>query len=462
MISRRSFLKTGIYAAAGFSACVQKCGNGPKVLVIGAGVAGLAAARTLHDSGLVEVTVLEARERIGGRIWTDRGFEGFPAELGASWIHGTVKNPVHEFAIAEKIGLSNTQNRAMPDAFDHQGKHFSAHQQEQMYALFETIRTAAYENQQRLTQGKDVSLGSALEGELRRRKLSPEIRSQQKHLIAVEIENEYAEDASRLSLRSWDRVRWFSGDDMLVPQGYDLIPRALARNLDVRTSMPVRKIEYAGNGVSAFTQNGKTFHADYAIVTLPLGVLKKGSVAFSPALPHAKRLAIARLGMGNFNKLYLKFDRVFWPEHTTWIEYFGNDSGHWPMFLNLKKTHGQPALVGFVVGDKALALEKLGNEAVTDSALKILRLLYGQQVPPPRSSFFTRWSSDQYALGAYSCIPPGVQANDLDVVGAPIDDKLFFAGEATSRQDYGTVHAAYTSGRRAATEIRASCSRVLA
>ena len=184
-------------------------------------------------------------------------------------------------------------------------------------------------------------------------------------------------------------------------------------------------------------------------------ILKKGNVIFSPQLPTRKVQAIQNLGMGVFDKVYLRFADRFWSREPTWFEYIGENPKAWPMFLNIWKFNEQPILAAFNVGAFAQSLERQTDRDVINGAMTVLRTIYGKNTPEPIAAKVTRWGSDPYSLGAYSYIPKGETAANLDVLGEPVDNRLFFAGEATSSKDYATVHAAYLSGIRAADQIKA-------
>lgn len=437
MISRREFLKAGL-AAAAFPAF--RAPSPKKVIVVGAGVSGLAAARRLKAAGY-DVVVLEARDRLGGRIWTDRGF-GTPLDLGASWVHGSGGNPIHTFCVQKQITLVPTDVERRPETFREDGRRVTPDERDRMDARFALLRVAAAKP---LTV--DKSLGSVFESLLKLQHLGEEELREQRHLIATEIENDYATDARNLSQKYWNRLDWFEGPDFLVPEGYDRVPRFLADGIDVRLKQIVSRIEYGAGGVKVHATGG-LLNSDLVIVTIPLGVLKKGTVTFSPELPAEKTRAIEKLGVGVFHKTYLGFAEPFWPKEATWLEFVGRDSTQWPMFLCSGNY-----LVGFTTGAYADALESCSDADIVEEMMAILKRMYGKGVPAPLRSKSTRWRSDPFAGGAYSYVPVGESTASMDTLGKPVAGRLYFAGEATSSRHYATVHAAYLSGVRAADEI---------
>src|SRR5690606_7311720 len=171
------------------------------------------------------------------------------------------------------------------------------------------------------------------------------------------------------------------------------------------------------------------------------GVLKQAEVKFEPPLPSSKQESINRLKMGLLNKVYLKFPKIFWDdvENISYVR-------EWMLWLNYAAYNGEPILLAFEGGEKALALEELSDDEIVASAMRTLRFLYGDEIPAPESFLITRWGKDKFSFGSYSFIPPFASGDDFDTLFEPVDDVLFFAGEATSRKYFATVHGAYLSG----------------
>jgi len=446
-------LKIGTNAARGASPDLKDRASMKKVIIVGAGMAGLAAARTLHDSGAVEVLLLEARDRIGGRICTERQKLCVPVDLGASWIHGRGKNPIYEFALAHNIELKQTDNRMQPATYASDGCRLSEEQRDALDRRFRGIIDAVYELQERREKDAPASVRAAFQKIMQEQKVLAHELENINHLIAAEVENDYATTVEDLSFQNWDQLRWFKGGDFLIPQGYDQLINLLADGLSIKLNAVISSISYADLGVKIGTVGGGMFDADAVIVTLPLGVLQSKKVSFSPELPLRKLEALQSLKMGTFDKVYLKFDHVFWTEDATWIEYVSQPPQLWSMFFNLHKALNEPILVALNTGEAALRLESASDAEIISRALLVLRKLYGSDIPEPLAWEITRWSKDPFSCGAYSHIPVGGNARALDVLGEPVGNSLFFAGEATSSKDYASVHAAFLSGLRAANAL---------
>lgn len=406
-----------------------------KVIVIGAGISGLAAARTLADKN-ISVMILEARNRIGGRMWTDSSL-GVPLDLGASWIHGVNGNPITE--LAKKF------NAETVPTYDENEIVFHADGREMTSAEFlkiERLYKSIYEETSEIAEDldEDTSLQEIFGEVIAKRNLSAEELRGLNLYIQYETSLDYAADPKNLSVWEWDSDEEFSGQHVIFPQGYHQITNGLAQGLDIRLNTEVTKIKYSQNGVELQTSNG-IFTSEKVVVTIPLGVLKQASLKFEPPLPSSKQESINRLKMGLLNKVYLKFPKIFWDDVEN-ISYVGE----WMLWLNYAAYNGEPILLAFEGGEKASALEELSDDEIVASAMQTLRFLYGDEIPAPESFLITRWGKDKFSFGSYSFIPLFASGDDFDALFEPVDDVLFFAGEATSRKHFATVHGAYLSG----------------
>lgn len=421
------------------------------MLVIGAGFSGLAAARHLHDLGH-EVQVLEGRPRSGGRIHTSREWADLPLDLGATWIHGTRGNPITRLAGAAGARLLETRYEDYV-AYQTGGRRFTLAEERARDALGEQIARKIRKEQ---GAARDIAVAAAA-GEWIGPAAPADTARLARFILNAEYEQEYAGSIRELSTYWFDSDKSFGGGDRFFAEGYQVLIDHLARGLDLKTGQTVLAIDWSGTPVRV-TTNAAEFSADHVLVTLPLGVLKAGDVVFDPALPDGKQEAIDRLGMGVLNKCYLRFPRAFLPEDVDWIEYVPEAHGRWSQWLSFMKAARQPVLLGFNAADEGRAMEGLTDAQIVGSAMETLRTIYGDKIPEPTGHQITRWAGDPFARGSYSFNALGSAPGMRKVLARPLENRLFFAGEATSTAHFGTTHGAYLSGIRAAREIASARS----
>lgn len=424
-----------------------------KVIVVGAGIAGLAAARELQQQGFT-VTVLEARSRIGGRIWTERE-EGLSFDMGAGWIHGTDGNPVTE--LARQAGTPLTEiteyDNAVIYGADGERDEIS---RETFFAYQEAFaeQVEAYLRSNPQVPVAELVTRAAAQAETSAQALTPR---QIAFLENTELEHEYAATGEQLSVEGFYEGEDMPGEDVLFAAGYDNITDYLAEGLDIRLNAAVTaihwQIDQQNSQVKVIADTAYT--ADRVLVTVPLGVLKAGSIEFQPALPARKQAAIDDLGMGLLNKVWLVFPEAFWKADldVDVIQYAASEKGRFAEWYNLYKYSGEPVLLGFNAAEYAHKLEGWSDQQIVADAMAVLKQIYGPEIPQPVNVKITRWQADPLSRGAYSYTPVGASAEQRVDLAAPLAAKLFFAGEATSNDYPATTHGAYLSGMREARRI---------
>lgn len=418
-----------------------------KILIIGAGIAGLAAAKELVAKGH-EVVVLEARDRNGGRLWTSNRWNELPLDLGASWIHGVDGNPLTDLASqAGAKTLETSYDRSV--LYNVDGRELSDDQEQQLDRLRKQFNNALKSAQ---NQDSDQSIRRVADRLVTRLNNTPEAVRLLNFLISSQIEQEYAGSTESLSAHWYDIAESFEGGDVIFAQGYRVIVDFLAKGLQIKTSELVREIHWQEEQARVVTSKAE-YTADKVLVTLPLGVLKAGTVKFDPSLPKSKQKAIDTLEMGVLNKCYLKFAKCFWPKDVDWLEYIPEKHGEWTEWVSFTRATGLPVLLGFNAGARGREIESWSDQQIVASAMQTLRKIYSTRIPEPIDYQITRWASDPLTGGSYSCNPVGVTPEMRENLAEPLDSVLYFAGEATNSDYFGTAHGAYLSGVRAAMEV---------
>jgi monoamine oxidase len=426
-------------------------------------VAGLSAARALSDEGL-SVIVLEARDRIGGRIFTRR-ISSFPVpiELGAEFIHG---EPREIWDVVDAAGLTAVE---VPDS----------HWQSLDGALKESAFWPRWESivrQMREAGAPDQSFRRFIE----ERCGGAEDELETKRLALDYVEGFNAADAGRISVAALVAMEGGADVAYRVLNGYGSLADWLLAGCDPRRVTPrlgvvANEIRWSRGRVEviASSRDGQTlpsFRAERAVITLPLGVLQAppgalGAVRFEPELKE-KQEAVGKLVMGNVAKVVLRFSERFWERggfHTAPaggrlppLGFLHASDENFPTWWTSMPVRA-PIITGWAGGPAADRLALRGEDFVVNRALDSLSRMFGprrEKLAELLVACYTRdWQADPYARGGYSYIPVGgLEAPRL--LAAPVEDTLFFAGEATDGAGQnGTVHGAMESGRRAAAEI---------
>jgi monoamine oxidase len=446
---RRQLLQWGAMALAA-PACASLPLAAPEpvdVLIVGAGIAGLAAARLLHDNGY-QVKVLEARDRIGGRVYTQ--FDGtLPVDLGASWIHGIEGNPIWELAQTHSLATRPTDYDSL-----------SLYRGRQLLSAAEIEAEAEAADQLALAlaaaapmANSTVTMAQGFEDFLAQAAVSASTEQFLRWWLDTETTLEIGLEPHAASLAAWGEDLILPGADHLFTSGYSQVPIALSPGLEIRLNTAVSAIEYDDNGVRVKPQGvlSPAFTASAALVTVPLGVLQQGTIRFDPALPAAKQQAITSLKMGLLNKVILRFERVFWPD-TEILGYLQSSPG-WQYMINLNAYGLGPRLMALAGGGFARSLEALSDQELTASLMTLLRQAHGDAIAAPVGLHRSAWQSDVFTAGAYSAVPVGVDPAVREDLAEPVGDSLFFAGEAAASDYPSTVHGAYLSGLAAAEQI---------
>ena len=405
------------------------------VAVIGAGAAGIGAARRLRDAGTVSVVVLEARDRVGGRVHTVAP-AGFPLDRGAEWLHSADRNPLSP--MAQRLGFS--VHRRPPEWTTRLRRSGETIEAEAEWIALREAQSRA--RRQAAAEPADRSLASLLSPGGRWNPL----------LDATSTWGNGAE-LDRVSVK--DNVRYEdSGTNWRLGEGYGSLFKALAEGLPVAREAAVSRVDHRGRKIRLDTARG-TVTAARVIVTVPTSIIAQEVIRFDPPLPD-KLAAAAGLPLGVDDKLFISLEgAVPGCEHDIYL--VGSTTSRETMSYQLRPLD-RPAIYCFVGGRFAAALEREGEAAMFDFAGGELTRLLGSDVRKrmaPLAS--TAWLQDPWSRGSYSFALPG-HADDRAVLAAPVDDRLFFAGEACSPNFFSTAHGAWSSGIAAAEAALGSLS----
>ena len=445
IFNRRQFIKAALYASAAVAPLTigrakAQALDGTEVIVVGAGIAGLGAARSLADQG-AKVTVLEAKPRIGGRLYTDFSM-GAPFEYGAGWIHGpSPDNPTKQLADAVNAQTIVTDNDNMI-VFDDEGEELDDEELEEIDEDWSDILEKVDEE---LELRDTRSLRQAVSD------LFPSALNDEGLVWALSAYTEFATGGpiENLSAVLHDDDDAFDLPDVVVTTGYDKILGPLAEGLDIRLSTNVQTIEYGEDGATVYTDQGD-FEADYVVCSLPLGVLKAGTVTFDPPLPSDYRKNIEKIGFGSVTKIAFKFEQPFWDVETQYFGIMTEPKGRWNYWMSYRTVSPENIFLGLSVGAYAPLADQMSDEEMKADALEVLRDVWEDAVGEPTEMLATHWYTDPASLGAYAFATPGCRPSQYDDLAEPIEDRLLLCGEHTIFDYAATTHGAYMSGLRAA------------
>lgn len=399
--------------------------------IVGAGAAGLGAARTALDRGL-DVLLVEASHRIGGRAYSEEIFPGVPFDLGCHWLHSASINPF--VPIADRIGARYELNIGWQPHVRVSGGWATDVECAEFFNYWERCDQAVKTSS---NQGKDVAVADVVD---RSSRWTPFYD----YWISLMTSSD-SDLVSVVDLATYNDT----GENWPVVDGYGNLVSRFGADIPVSLNTCVERIEYSRSGMRLRTTRGEV-EAQKVLVTVSNGMLASGRIQFDPPLPDWKRDAIAAIPLGNHNRIALTFEG----------DPFGEDSptsildldDEVPMLLHIKP-YGHNYVVGVTGGRFADWLERAGESASVDHLAERLRRVFGSHVVKAmRGHIVTAWGGDPWTLGAYSTCLPG-QAHQRAALAAPLDHRLWFAGEATSSEFFSTCHGAYLSGLDSANAI---------
>ncbi|XP_038246553.1 lysine-specific histone demethylase 1B isoform X2 [Dermochelys coriacea] len=420
-MARKGLINTGILSVSPDQHLLPKEYHNKSVIIVGAGPAGLAAARQLHNFGI---------------------------KLGIK---------MHK--LGERCDLIQEGGRITDPTID---KRMDFH--------FNAILDVVSEWRKDKTQHQDVTLGEKIQEIYKAfiQESGIQFSDLEEKVLQFHLSNlEYAcgSDLHQVSARSWDHNEFFAqfaGDHTLLTPGYSTIIDKLAEGVDIRLKLPVHSIDYSGEEVQVTTADGTVWTAQKVLVTVPLALLQKNAIQFNPPLPERKMKAINSLGAGVIEKVALQFPYRFWDSKIQGADFFGHvppsssKRGLFSVFYDMDPQGKYSVLMSVVTGDAVTTIKNLDDKQVLQLCMTVLRELFKEQeVPDPVKYFVTRWNKDPWIQMAYSFVKTGGSGEAYDVIAEDIQGTIFFAGEATNRHFPQTVTGAYLSGVREASKIAA-------
>ncbi|RPA82473.1 amine oxidase [Ascobolus immersus RN42] len=448
-----------------------------KVLVLGAGIAGITAAQQLADNEIEDFIIVEYQDQIGGRLRSaqfgknPKTGKPYTVELGANWVQGLggedghPENPIWTLVKKHKIKTA-TSNFEQLSLFNGKGPANYENKIKEWEEAYEEVEYRAGEmwvnNEQDRTFGAALrSVGWNAVNDMEKSTIewlnmdweytfSPEESSTEMTTIAYNAtfyqfseENEFVTDQRGFSTMMKEEAKTFLGPN----------------DKRLKLNTVVTKLDYSDKEVTAHFSNGGCVTAEYAICTFSLGVLQHNAVEFSPKLPQWKVDGIAGMQFGTYTKIFIQFppEKAFWDKSQQFALYADDyERGYYPIWQNLDHPDFHPGSGIFfvtVVNDQSHRAEQQSEEQTKAQALGVLKKMYpGVTIPEPIAFMHPRWTQEKWTYGSFSNWPTGYSLDMHANLRANLG-RLWFAGEATNAQYFGYMHGAYEEGKEAGIRI---------
>ncbi|EMD32755.1 hypothetical protein CERSUDRAFT_108584 [Gelatoporia subvermispora B] len=437
-----------------------------RVLILGGGVAGVIAARTLYEQGISDFIIVEAQTELGGRMKSHTfGMQGnqYTVEVGANWVQGTqigngTRNPIWALAKKHNLTMHPSDFFESITTYDDTGAYDFLDVLEDSVRNYQKLIASAGGRVPRRLVDMTARSGYSLLG----------VKPHSRHELAAEYFQFDWEFGATPDETSWLASSWahnytfeaaaggFSDDNLLSidPRGFSTTLRAEADSFlephQLRLNSTVATIAHSKRGVQVTLTDGTKLGADYALCTFSLGVLQHDDVKFQPPLPAWKQEAIQSMSMGTFTKIFMQFSKKFWFD-TEMALYADYERGRYPVWQSLDHKDflpGSGILFVTVTGDFSRRIESLPVEYVKSEVLEVLQTMFPDKlIPEPTDFYFQRWHSDPLFRGSYSNWPASFLSEHQANLRADVNERLWFAGEATSKKHFGFLHGAYFEGQ---------------
>ncbi|XP_050225609.1 polyamine oxidase 1-like [Mercurialis annua] len=440
----------------------------PTVIIVGAGMSGISAAKTLHEAGIKDILILEATPRIGGRLMKTK-FSGSTVEMGGNWLFtgGPVANPLID--IANKLKLrtfySDYEN-ITANTYKQEGGLYPKKEVDEAYQVASDRDDFSEKLSEKLSAKKkdvDISILAA-------QRIYKRVPTTPLEMVIDFYYNDF-EDAEppkytslkhtipRNELVDHGEDSYFVAD----PRGFEVLVQYLAKQfLSSLTSDPrlklnkvVRDISYSDSGVTVKTEDGSTYNSKYVIISASLGVLQSDLIQFNPTFPIWKRIAISDFSMTIYTKIFIKFPYKFWPtgHGTEFFLYSHVRRGYYPIWQHLENEYpGSNTLMVTVTSDESKRVEQLSDGEVEAEVMEILKNMFGPHIPRPESILVPRWGMNKFYKGSYSNWPANYNQKRKDQLAAPVGP-VYFTGEHISNKYIGYATGAYFAGIDTANDL---------
>ncbi|KAJ5678207.1 uncharacterized protein N7477_003840 [Penicillium maclennaniae] len=446
------------------------------VAILGGGMAGISTAQALHNASVHDFAILEYRDTIGGRAWhvpfgEDQDGKPYTIEMGANWVQGLgnpggPQNPI--WTLAQKYHLkTHYSDYDNISTYNEHGYKDYSHLLEKYDDAYDIANMRAGEILSQNLQDQSAQSGLALAG------WNPKKHDMEAQAVdwwKWDFEDNFTPLESSLVFGcAGDNLtsNTFSDHDNFVTdqRGFNILIKEMASTFlkknDPRLNLntQVEEIEYSEDGVTIHNSDGSCVSAAYAICTFSLGVLQNDAVKFTPKLPDWKQEAIQKFTMGTYTKIFMQFNETFWPTDTQYFLYADPTTRGWyPIFQSLSMPEFLPnsnIMFVTVTNEFSWRAERQGDERTKAEIMEVLRKMWpDKNIPEPTSFLFPRWSTEPWSYGSYSNWPPSTTLEMHENLRAN-NDRLWYAGEATSPTYFGFLHGAWFEGQDAGRNIAA-------
>ncbi|KAJ8753614.1 hypothetical protein K2173_022855 [Erythroxylum novogranatense] len=434
------------------------------VIIIGAGLSGIIAAKTLHEAGTQDILILEANGRIGGRLQTTQ-FAGHTIEMGANWLVGGGPECSHLYEIANQLKLKTFFSDFQDISSNVYMQEGGLYPQDVADAAFEAAEARdkfcnKLSNMLSSSSGKDgsddndISISDA-------QRLSEHVPTTPLEMVIDYFYYDY-EDSQPPSFLDFGEETFFVADSRGFQSiGYYIASQFLSQEDGVikdsrlKLNKVVKEIQYSDEGVKVKTEDGSIYQAKYAIVSVSVGVLQSDLIEFKPDLPQWKRLAVDNFQMAVFTKIFLKFPYKFWPSGpgTEFFIYAHERRGYYPIWQHLdNQLSGSNILFVTVTDEESKRIEQQKDEKTQEEIMQVLRKMFGNNIPEPEGILVPKWWSNKFFKGSYSNWPKGYSEKRYEQLREPIGP-IYFTGEHTNARYLGYADAAYFAGIDTATDV---------